>query len=254
MSGYHYGRPEMANSYSNVLSVLSAHDSLHSVRTSSLPLTQFWGPIGLTARLAKIPFLKSAGVKDCDMFFEFPTSVLNGRGKASMTDLMIITHTHRIAVEAKYTEYLRGEYEAISKWNKENEKNKWDVVEGWLKYMGLSRESVSKIGRVPYQLLHRIASAYAGRGDLKAAVIYQLFYDEKTEKHLDKFVRMLKDGLALLSPKELHFLVVRTLVERIPDELGKENGDYYLLMGEGKANREVYGSLEKSEVLFEVDL
>ena len=252
MSGYHYGRPEMANSYSNVLSILSAHDSLHSVRTSSLPLTQFWGPTGLAARLAKIPFLKSAGVKDAEMFFEFPTSVQKGKGKASMTDLMIITSSHRIAVEAKYTEYQNGEYEKISMWNKGNEKNKWDVVDGWLKYMGLNRVYVSEIGRVPYQLLHRIASAYADRGDLKPAVVYQLFYDEETEKRLDKFVEMLKDGLAFLSPKGLHFLVIKTYVERVPVELGKEDGDYYLRMCEGKANREVYGSLEKSEVLFEV--
>lgn len=73
-----------------------------------------------------------------------------------MTDLLIRTKSYQIAVEAKYTEYVKSNYEKIGKWNKNNEKNKWDVVDGWLEYMGQKRGAIDieKIKSVPYQLLH----------------------------------------------------------------------------------------------------
>lgn len=254
MCVYHYGSPKSENSYRNAMSILSAHGSLHSIKTSSLPLAQFWGPKGLATRLARIKFLKIAGAKDGEKYFEYPTPVLRGKGKASMTDLMILTEAYRIAVEAKYTEYEDGDYQAISSWNAENAGNKWAVVDGWLQYMGLRRSEIADIGKVPYQLLHRIASAYAERSGQKAAVVYQLFYDFETDdSRLSKFVRIIEQGLESLSPKGLHFLVIKTYVETCPEDLGENNGDYFLKMDASGKERMVYGSLTKSDVMLELD-
>lgn len=255
MPAYYYGSPKTSNSYDNALSILAAHDSVNSVRTSSLPLAQFWSPRDLEKRLSNVVFLQNAGIEEGELYFEFPTPVRRGIGKASMTDLLIRTKSYQIAVEAKYTEYVKSNYEKIGKWNKNNEKNKWDVVDGWLEYMGQKRGAIDieKIKSVPYQLLHRVASAYAGKGNKRAVVVYQLFYDSTTESKIENFVDELKSGLEILSPRDLHFLVVKTKAVP-PDDLKKKSGVYYLRMNSKNANGcEVYGPLIDSMILYEVD-
>lgn len=38
---YYYGKPE-AGQFDHVIDAFVAHESVHSVKTSSLPLVQFW--------------------------------------------------------------------------------------------------------------------------------------------------------------------------------------------------------------------
>lgn len=61
MPAYYYGSPKASNSYDNALSILAAHDSVNSVRTSSLPLAQFWSPRDLDKRLTNVDFCKMLG-------------------------------------------------------------------------------------------------------------------------------------------------------------------------------------------------
>ena len=47
--------------------------------------------------------------------FEYPVPVNGGKGKASMTDLMILADNYAIAIEAKWTE-CKHKYEVIGDW------------------------------------------------------------------------------------------------------------------------------------------
>ncbi len=257
MSGYFYGAKEKFDSYENVLRIMATHESINSVRTSSLPLAQFWGVAGLADRLDVFKkHLRGVDLESAQKFFEFPTMNKKGKGKASMTDLMMFTDNHRIALEAKYTEYEKSKYEPVSSWNEKNEDNKNDVLDGWLSYMGKTKENIDGLGSIPYQLIHRIASAYADDGSsgrkLSPVVIYQLFYDSKTQKtKFEKFVKELKESLEKLELRELTFIAVKTKVTQEPDELGDRDSEYFLNMCEsGSENREVYGPLTNSELLF----
>jgi len=79
--GYYYGRPEKEGSYESLLSVFSAHESLNSEQTSSLPLVQFWkDDTGFDERVGKI-FGRFAGldVRSAEKRFEYATSLRKER-------------------------------------------------------------------------------------------------------------------------------------------------------------------------------
>ena len=258
MAEYIYGHPNKVNSWENVASIFAAHDSLNSAQTSSLPLVQFWCPSGVDFTGKRLnddarkllnqclgENVTDIGAKLC---FEYPVPVYpkSGRGKASMTDLMIVTKTHAIAVEAKWTE-LKDDYQAIDDWlAKDNMDNKCNIKKGWInyinEYLAETNPNIRKIDEekisneiVPYQLLHRIASACVvakgeGMEDGKkgAAIIYQLFYndflndDPKVKSVNDADVEAFKEKLqkgyeALFKDCEsvpIKFFIVKTLVKK----------------------------------------
>lgn len=198
MNSYHYGNPEKQD-WSHVADVFAAHESLNSERTSSLPLAQFWKEENLKDRVKNLETI-CPGItilpEGSELYFEYGISVPDGygRGKASMTDLMIISKQHAIAIEAKYTEVAKR-YETIRSWLKKSSKaddnNRDKVLNGWLKYISEANcfaanlkdsERQIQIKNVPYQLVHRIASAcaVANRMNVSPAVIYQIFYDKET--------------------------------------------------------------------------
>ena len=203
MNSYHYGNPEKQD-WSHVADVFAAHESLNSERTSSLPLAQFWKEENLKDRVKNLETI-CPGITilpaGSELYFEYGISVPDGygRGKASMTDLMIISKQHAIAIEAKYTEVAKR-YETIKSWLKKSSKaddnNRVKVLNGWLKYISEAncfaanlKDSERQIQNVPYQLVHRIASAcaVANRINVSPAVIYQIFYDKETCKKAAKF-------------------------------------------------------------------
>lgn len=158
---YYYGKPE-AGQFDHVIDAFVAHESVHSVKTSSLPLVQFWhdkfvkrnidqikGADGLTGeelRKIKHIFLDEDSLR-C---FEYATCVhekCGGRGKASMTDLMLLTKgsngNYKVAIEAKFTEYQEDlQYRpTVKMWKSEKSskkdggQNREKVLEGWCKYV-----------------------------------------------------------------------------------------------------------------------
>jgi len=90
--------------------------------------------------------------------FEYKVPVRKGEGNSSYTDLMIITENSSIAIEAKSTE---PKYETIEKWLG-NSDNKKLVLDWWLQLIELKtgvKVEQQKIKDLPYQLIHRTASA-----------------------------------------------------------------------------------------------
>ena len=134
---FYYGNPNNSGSWEQAASIFAAHESVNSERTSSLPLVQYWKP----RENGKVSESGKKLLDQCELTlddeatfcFEYPVPVNKdegGQGKASMTDLMITSTSHAIAIEAKWTE---GQPETIGHWRISENRNK--VLKGWLKYI-----------------------------------------------------------------------------------------------------------------------
>jgi Domain of unknown function (DUF6946) len=175
---------------------------INSIRTSSIPLVQFWKQTDsrLSELFSKIEEFSEKKV----LCFEYPTKPQEGKGKASMTDLMILCDDFKIAIEAKFTEYAKMKSDPISKWKikTDNIANKKMVLHYWTSLIkpfsnGLDDISLQEIS---YQFYHRTASAC--KETEKAIVIYQLFYDKDTYESLEKFKNELRNYVRILNPND----------------------------------------------------
>lgn len=243
MGSYIYGAPENLGSWNHVASIFAAHDSVFSDETSSLPLVKFWQPKEDGEKLteeAKTLLqqceLNPDDFSDAKFCFEYPVPVGKGRGKASMTDLMIITDKHAIAVEAKWTE-RKDAYQTIDAWleSADKENNRYDVLDGWIdyinKYLGVEEiQRDNTIGKkILYQMLHRIASACQVATSLQpnaqAVVVYQLFYNAETTGNKVDFIDCLKRGYKELfgDGKAVPLRIIETEVEKdIPEKIKRQ--------------------------------
>jgi len=228
------------------VSIFAAHNDLKSEKTSTLPLVQFWRERGLKKRLKGIDPLRSIW-RDAQLCFECAVPPKEGSGKASMTDLMIIGNDVVVAIEAKYKE-CAGHYKTIQKWSKEKPENKSQVLRGWLEYIRgavgswdidiANNPEIAQV--VPYQLIHRIASACKVANDkaVKPMVVYQLFYDNDTEASMNRFAKRIHSAFAKLGlTGKMPFHVIATPVTQIPTRPSKGKlNDLFLEM----LNGEVY--------------
>lgn len=117
---------------------------------------------------------------DIDLHFEFKVRSPRGQGKASQTDLMVMTAAGCMAVEAKWTE---PPYDTVAAWLGDSPTdNRLEVVRGWLDLIG------SRIGTTPpldavraitYQTIHRAASACHAGPAARLAYLQFLSPDHK---------------------------------------------------------------------------
>ncbi len=136
-----------------------------------------------------------------DLIFEYETKVRKVEGRPSGTDLMINHPSVSIAIEAKRTE---PQYEKVNSWLDES-KNRKDVLNGWLEYINeyiLEQISIRDILELPYQLVHRVASACSIKKKC-TNVVYVGFdlNDAKKEyykNNLNKFSKLLKRKINIL--------------------------------------------------------
>lgn len=201
----YFGQPSSLE-YDLVLDMFSG-TKINSNRTSSIPLVQFWKDTD--AKLQKLLSKIDSNLgfeKDISLCFEYPTKPLQGKGKASMTDLMILCGNYKIAIEAKFTEYTNGgDTENITKWLKsgDNPENRKLVLGYWKGLIKKFSDDLSeeKIGEINYQFFHRTASAC--HNTKNACVVYQVFYDEDTKKDMEAYIEELKSYVGLINPKEV---------------------------------------------------
>ncbi len=240
---YFYGKPG-GQQWKNVVSIFAAHNDLKSEKTSSLPLVQFWRDKDIDKNLLKIAPLRGVW-RGAQLCFEYAVPPQGGTGKASMTDLMIITKDKVVAVEAKYRECAEP-YETVCEWRKKrNPKNRSKVLRGWLECideaiggLAIDKENPVEIQTVPYQLIHRIASACKVAADntseghaVKPIVVYQLFYDDNTKASMKRFAVGLHSAFAALKlTGKIAFLVIATPVTQFPSKPPKELNDLFLEM------------------------
>ncbi len=209
---------------------------INSIRTSSVPLLEFWKD---TEKKLELLF-KEIGINGDNplLCFEYPTKPQKGKGKSSMTDLMIINGKAKIAIEAKFTEYCKMKSDLIEKWKKEgNTENRELVLGYWTSLIekfsnGINLESLNEID---YQFYHRTASACS---ETKSAiVIYQLFYDNKTKGELDVYKNKLYKYVRLINPKEsLNFYIWEVEVKQQVLKLSKPQNNPFIEM----KNQKIY--------------
>jgi hypothetical protein len=190
--------------------------------------------------------------------FEYPTSLPPGkeygRGKASMSDLMILMPKWRVAVEAKYTEYVKGKNytPSVKKWlEKDNPENRQKVLAGWKHYIGDRMTNDEKIiNATPYQLLHRIASACADK-KRSPCVIYHLFWDVDTEEQMKEFSEKLERWVKNIELRNIRFIVATTEVSfkiSLPEKLPKRKlSELFLRMDE-----KLYGDMTNTQIVFKI--
>ena len=157
---------------------------LASPRRSTVPLLAFWAnPDSRFRKLAADIGLDPS--EPAEFCFEFPVQVQQGEGKASFTDLMIVSSSFAVAIEGKYTEPA---YETVEKWlRKPSLENRKAVLGGWLSLIQRATGvhlDVAQIAEQPYQLIHRTASACFPKVK-RRWVIYQLFSEDDRDYYLN---------------------------------------------------------------------
>lgn len=216
-----WGNPE--KNYNFILDAYS-RTKINSNKTSSIPLAQYWKKYKENISLLKKE-LNLEG-SDFNLFFEYSTPSYRNNN-SSMSDIMIITEKEKIAVEAKFLE-IKQEYQSIKNWfkeakNEDSKINRKNVLNHWNEILALFVNNKALIGSsIPYQLLHRTASA-CYENDNKAIVLYEVFYDSETKSHVDRFIQIIKDSVNELSPKEnlafyLQTIKIENLIQYTTDQ------------------------------------
>lgn len=215
---------------------------VYSVRTSSLPLAQLMRPSTNLDRLLgyveTVLDVEGPEPERFGRFLEYPTwprDPKTGRavGKPSMTDAMLPGAHLRIAVEGKWTESHFGAYQTVEDWLREGRANvrsrKPDVLEAWIAEVraasalrnGATAESLAD---VPYQLVHRAASAChrAGRArGILPVLCYAVFRDPNATPAEAAATKGFEDAVLgpwtdWLDPTGIEVLVVSVPIVRTP--------------------------------------
>jgi hypothetical protein len=183
-------------------------DEFNSPARSTVPHLDYWRSLERKAN-EFTALLGEPHSSQFDLHFEYRVPVQAGRGKPSHTDLMLLSSELAVAIEAKFTE---PPYEKISSWlRKPPEANREQVLSGWLglinRQCGVSLTQ-DQVFDLPYQLVHRTASACAASRP-HCRVVYQIFDPEKQpyyESILSELAKLLRPGSpgfsVVLSPFE----------------------------------------------------
>ncbi len=244
--GYFFGFPK--GTYSEVLAELR-RTRVNSCKTSSIPLADFWRPENL-GKIQELfaPHLSGFDPTSALKFFEFPTeAVHDGKtiGSPSMTDIMVIAPGVQMAIEGKFTEYVKGPDQTVGEWLEakmaEEVGGHWtpasreaylrNVIRAWFGYIrqigctGLADDDAffAECVDVSYQFLHRAASACC-KADIKngavPVLVYQLFFDAKNARHIEKmeqFKTNLRRWAETLKLRDMKFLIASIPVTNAAD-------------------------------------
>jgi len=117
-----------------------------------------------------------------ELVIEYAVQPPKGEGKASFTDLMVRCADASLAIEAKYTE---PRYETVGSWLGPNPtQNRQDVLSGWLSLISSvagKAVEVESVRDLPYQLIHRTASACST--DVADRALVHLIFGEGAGAH-----------------------------------------------------------------------
>jgi len=191
--------------------VLAVPDAeLASPRRSTVPLLAYWS--NFEERYKNLSHHLKLETPASEFSFEYAVPVQRGRGKPSYTDLMILGPSEVVAIEGKFTE---PPYETVGDWLREPpEANRSDVLEGWFDLIRRatgSRLRIDDVRALPYQLVHRTASACFPDARHRL-VVYQLFADEQRAYYLKQLSRL---RILLGDPAHLKFFLFITLPEKL---------------------------------------
>jgi len=145
--------------------------------------------------------------------FEYTVPPAKGQGKASHTDLMVISSQAAVGMEAKYTE---GDYDLVSAWLGEPpSENKKLVLQYWLDLISSATGcslTVEQVIDCTYQLVHRTASVCSVRAE-KRAVVYHCF-DLTEDRRRDYLAQLTRLAGRIAAPTKLRFFLLTHTMQR----------------------------------------
>jgi hypothetical protein len=186
---------------------------LHTITRSTAPLLLWWRDhaqekllpaVDLSHALARFEYAVPARCEACGEGA--------GRGKASMTDVMVSIDDHAIAVEVKYTE---PRYETVAAWRKKGRDgdNRDRVIGHWRHLIEAFTEAQidrASLDGLVYQTVHRTGSACAAAPtDGVAHVMYLAFIEWRADAGPTDYVSDLGAAARVLDPQQrMRFTVV----------------------------------------------
>lgn len=185
---------------------LAGHDTLidaypdqefDSPTRSTIPLLEYWRSPEQRVRelTTALGLLVPPRVQ---LNFEHKVRPPRGRGNSSHTDLMVSSPGLAIAIEAKWTE---PRYKTVGDWL-DGSTNREEVLQGWCDL--LEQRSANPILEgdlhgLPYQMVHRAASACQQRNASSCWLVYLVF--ETTEKQRSEYLADLAHLRAVLGSR-----------------------------------------------------
>ena len=216
-----------------------------SPKRSTVPLLAYWRTPEQRAReFSKV--LGFALSRSVCLNFEYQTPVQYGRGKASHTDLMLISADVCVAIEAKFTEQR---YETVNKWLARGNsiENKKKVLQGWLGLLSPNLQEKDVAG-LPYQLIHRAASTCYPDAKIRH-LVYQVFDVDSAKREM--YLSDLRTLRGLVSPDRLSIHLVECSIRRTPlQECLERKWDD----GERNLHEHVRCGLKNGTLLLDVEL
>jgi len=154
-----------------------------SPRRSTVPLLSYWrDPVARVRELSDA--MGFAEPEQACLDFEHEVPVQRGTGRPSCTDLLLTADTVTLAIEAKSTE---PRYPDVTNWlGKPATANRQAVLAGWLDLLAtctVTRLGAGKVAALPYQLIHRAASACTGDEHCRW-LVYQVFEVDATKRSM----------------------------------------------------------------------
>ncbi|MCW5906229.1 MAG: hypothetical protein KIS94_00075 [Chitinophagales bacterium] len=176
-----FGNHNLCNSFSVLVNSFDAKDLATHTR-STVPLLCYWSNYAAGIKF----YFNNLGLKqsqDINLHFEYQVPSIQS-AKSSFTDLFICTIDTSIAIEAKYTE---PRYKPCKVWISRGEKPSYRelVLQHWLDLISEvtgNRYSPSMVADIPYQMIHRTASACCMPDKKNIMVVYQLFAQQSGAK------------------------------------------------------------------------
>lgn len=190
---------------------------LHTLTRSTVPLLAWWRDNAMTKLLPGIDL--SNAVARFEYAVPARCASCGGRGKASMTDVMVVLDDQAIAIEGKYTE---PRYSTVDRWLKmgKDRENRNRVLQHWchlIEHVTAAQIDQSALGGLVYQVVHRTASACAAAPPGGVAhVMYLTFVEPRVDNN--DYVKDLDLAASTLDPKQrMKFTVVTVPTSRGDD-------------------------------------
>ena len=182
----------------------------NSPKRSTVPLLSYWR----TPDQRAIELSKALGFELSRLVclnFEYKVPVQCGRGPPSQTDLMLISGDVCVAIVAKFTE---PRYECVAEWlaKGSNIENRMKVLQGWL---GLLSSDLKQkdVAELPYQLVHRAASACHPDAESRH-LVYQVFDADSAKREI--YLSDLRKLRNLLNPDRMSIHLFECSIQRTP--------------------------------------
>lgn len=209
----HFGLPDDSKTISDAIPLYGTKE-FESPTRSTIPMLSMLkhAPGAFSEIVAQL----DTSPDNYDLYLEYKVRPPKGRGKASHTDVMLLSGDTALAIEAKWTEPM---YETVYEWlgSEAPQPNRQQVLEGWLSL--LQRHSATELNpldfsKCTYQMVHRAASAAAAGSSARMAyLLFKPSANSQTATSETIFSQLNQLWALIGKPQSFPFFVVEVTIE-----------------------------------------